>query len=96
MSHLTPDQAAQIIGVDAARMQLMIKIGAVISSDESGQVLIDPDSAQRAAKRHAEMRRARAAFSSDDPLDRISYLSGLSREEIEGLDGGETANSSDE
>jgi hypothetical protein len=85
--NLTLTDASERSGVSTEQLLDWAARGIVIATGEGQDTLIDAASLDRTLARRADIDKAKAAFRSGDPLDRIAYLTGESREDIERLGG---------
>jgi hypothetical protein len=79
--------AATLADVTEDQMRLWAARGVVICQGEGDELMIDEASVRRTIERRAEVDRARAAFTSDDPIDRIAYLSGEDPDDLRRVGG---------
>lgn len=82
------DEAAQIIGYSSETVRRFAAKGAYeVIGDREGEFRITRASAERSADFRARLSEARAALDSDDPFAMPMFLTGMTREQIEGLGG---------
>jgi hypothetical protein len=77
-------EAGALLGESEQRVAKLAALGVLVSSGEAGDLRIERASVERTIASRAERARARAAFAGDQ-IDQIAYLTGMSREVIEGL-----------
>lgn len=84
---ISPERAAELLGENVERVRRLAELGVLISEGADEALLLELSSVERTIERRAERDRAKAAFTSNDPIERLAYLSGMSRAQIEAFGG---------